>query len=431
MSKHTILFLAANPFGTDRLALDEEARTIQQALERSGHRDQFELVTRWAVQPLDMLQELRKLKPTIVHFSGHGGPGTPQRGDSVQRDVVAAQDDGGWPTEGLIFQDADGRPQLVSTAALARVFGAAGGSVKLVVLNACYSDAQATSLIAHVDAVVGMAGAIGDAAARAFAVGFYGGLGEGESVLAAYEQAYAAIGLDDRLGRWREQITFRVRDGFDAESIMLAGGGRHPRSGSLGALQFAVIGLGERRSLSGRTENLKFSFDGVFPTFDITLVNEGEGPVVATAIGLEVITLDFYTGPPDPEIGPRALSMPQIASPGMPTAGRVRATDHYVIVMAHVNYKAAWHAARNWQRNWLRNDLGQSLWHELPDPVYFEPLAPYRFELTLESHWVSTKNVCTLRLAIRSNCGVSHSDRIELWCPGFRQYRPPPVPIRR
>ena len=35
MRKHTILFLAANPSGTDRLALDREARAIQVELERS------------------------------------------------------------------------------------------------------------------------------------------------------------------------------------------------------------------------------------------------------------------------------------------------------------------------------------------------------------------------------------------------------------
>src|SRR4051812_30046366 len=72
MEKHTILFLAANPNGTDRLALDEEARAIEDELARSGHREQFEFVTRWAVRPLDLLHHLQKLKPTVVHFSGHG-----------------------------------------------------------------------------------------------------------------------------------------------------------------------------------------------------------------------------------------------------------------------------------------------------------------------------------------------------------------------
>jgi hypothetical protein len=44
--KHTILFLAANPLGTNRLALDHKARAIQVELERSGFRDSFELETR-------------------------------------------------------------------------------------------------------------------------------------------------------------------------------------------------------------------------------------------------------------------------------------------------------------------------------------------------------------------------------------------------
>jgi hypothetical protein len=81
----------ANPLGTDRLALDREARAIQAELERSGHRDRFELVTRWAVEPLDLLRELRKLKPTVVHFSGHGGQvaqGGARPGGSSYRDVV-------------------------------------------------------------------------------------------------------------------------------------------------------------------------------------------------------------------------------------------------------------------------------------------------------------------------------------------------------
>ena len=72
MRKHTILFLAADPGGTDRSALEREARAIQLELERSGYRDHFEFESRWAVEPLDLLRELRKLKPTVVHVCGHG-----------------------------------------------------------------------------------------------------------------------------------------------------------------------------------------------------------------------------------------------------------------------------------------------------------------------------------------------------------------------
>jgi hypothetical protein len=222
MTKHTILFLAANPSGTDGLALDREARAIQVELERSGFRDRFELTTRWAAEPLDLLRELRKLKPTVVHFSGHGGPGmagASPSGHAPRRDI-AVSFDRGEPQHGLVFQAADGGPQLVSTRALEDTFGAAGSSVRLVVLNACYSELQARALVAHVDCVVGMSGAIGDDAARSFAIGFYGGLGERESVAAACRQGRAAIGLEGL--RDGELPQLKVRDGVDASRLVLA-----------------------------------------------------------------------------------------------------------------------------------------------------------------------------------------------------------------
>lgn len=200
MAKQIILFLAANPLGSDRLALDQEARAIQVELERSRHRDQFELVTRWAAEPLDVLRELRKLRPTIVHFSGHAGSGitaSSRVSSPSSRDVNESNDSwsAGDPESGLLLHATDGRPQLVSSAALAETFRAAGASVRLVVLNACYSDAQAETLLAYVDCVVGMHGPISDDEARSFALGFYGGLIDGESIAVSYDQGIAAISL--------------------------------------------------------------------------------------------------------------------------------------------------------------------------------------------------------------------------------------------
>src|SRR3954465_9470544 len=182
MKKHTILFLAANPSGTDRLALDREARSIQVELERSGYRDCFEFVSRWAAEPLDLLRELRRLKPTVVHFSGHGGQRAPRDQPSSQavarvrrapgREVADDQErHGGELEHGLLFQGTDGRAQIVSSAVLGETFGAVSASVKVVVLNACYSDAHARALRAHVDCIVGMTGAIDGVSARIFAIG--------------------------------------------------------------------------------------------------------------------------------------------------------------------------------------------------------------------------------------------------------------------
>jgi hypothetical protein len=226
--KHTVLYLAANPLGKDRLALDREAHDIQAELERSGHREGFEFVTRWAVEPLDLLRELRKLRPTVVHFSGHGSrvgdrardPATGPHRDVVEPGVVEPGVVGGGPDHGLFFHGTDGQPRLVSTAALQDVFDAAGSSVKLVVLSACYSESQAAALLSRVDCVVGMRGSIGDDAARSFAIGFYGGLGERESVVAAYKQGCAAIrlqGLHDA-----ELPQLQARPGVDPARLILA-----------------------------------------------------------------------------------------------------------------------------------------------------------------------------------------------------------------
>jgi len=224
LKKHTILFLAANPCGTDRPALDREARAIQVELERSGYRDGFELETRWAAEPLDLLRELRRLRPTVVHFSGHGvqnGGREHQPGQPPRRDVVAGEPGlHGELQHGLLFHRAGGGAQVVSTEALERTIAAAGTSVKLVVLSACYSEAHAAALLAHVDCIVGMRGSIDDDAARSFAIGFYGGLGERESVAAAYAQGCAALGLEGLRDVDRPQLA--VRDGVDASQLVLA-----------------------------------------------------------------------------------------------------------------------------------------------------------------------------------------------------------------
>jgi hypothetical protein len=238
-----ILFLAANPQDTGRLALDQEARSIHVELKRSGFRDRFDFVTRWAAEPLDLLRELRELRPTVVHFSGHGTrPAAAtepaqttelaQTGEQVQtaepapnRDVVALGPRPGGG--GLVVNGANGHSQVISAEAIAQTLAAVGAQVRLVVLNACYSLPIADALLVHVDCVVGMSGAIHDDAARSFAIGFYGGLGEHESIAAAFKQGVAAIKLDGRPDAERPQL--QVRAGFDASQLILAAVSPSPR----------------------------------------------------------------------------------------------------------------------------------------------------------------------------------------------------------
>lgn len=246
MKPHVILFLAANPRDTGRLALDVEARAIQDELKGSA-RFRFEAV--WAAEPRDLLRAVRELRPTILHFSGHGGG--PDAASSGSRDLGAADDvpasrdsdapaspDVSSPADapasrnfgapgdaaasrdsGLILQGEHGA-QWVSGDAVADALGAAGASVKLVVLNACFTEPMATALLAHVDCVVGVTGAILDDAARHFATDFYGALGQQQSVASAVVQGRAALALAGLAGAGRVQLA--VRAGVDASQLVLA-----------------------------------------------------------------------------------------------------------------------------------------------------------------------------------------------------------------
>jgi DNA-binding MarR family transcriptional regulator len=168
----TILILAANPTGTERLRLDQEVKKIEQGLERSKRREQFKLVQKWAVTDDDLRRALLDHEPEIVHFAGHG-----------------------TGFDGLAFEDDSGQTQLISSDALSRLFELCADSVKCVVLNACYSEAQADAIAKHIDYVVGMKKAIGDEAAIKFAVGFYDALGAGREFEKAFKFGCSAIDL--------------------------------------------------------------------------------------------------------------------------------------------------------------------------------------------------------------------------------------------
>ena len=185
----TILILASNPRTTKRLRLDEEVKKIEQGLERSKRRDQFKLVVKLAVTDDDLRRAMLDNEPEIVHFSGHG-VGSGQGGSG--RDFVTDQED---ESGGLVFEDDSGQVQLISGESLSRLFELCSDTVKCVVLNACYSEAQADAIAEHIDYVVGMKKAIGDEAAIKFAVGFYDALGAGRDVEKAFKFGCIAIDL--------------------------------------------------------------------------------------------------------------------------------------------------------------------------------------------------------------------------------------------
>ena len=197
VSTRTILLLAANSRDASRLRLDEEVRDITLGLEQ--YRDRFSLQSKWAVRPRDIQRAMLGYNPQIVHFCGHG-KGVPSSSNATDRlqepgrkfipldqDLVSADE------TGLVFEDEVGNMKLIDEEALASLFRLFADRLECVVLNACYSEAQANAIAQHIPYVIGMSRAIGDRAAIEFAVGFYDALGAGRSIEFAYELACSAI----------------------------------------------------------------------------------------------------------------------------------------------------------------------------------------------------------------------------------------------
>ena len=199
--KHVILMFGANSLHGQRLALEREARTVQSEIDRARYRDQFELQTWWAAESLDLLAGLRRFRPSIVHFSGHGSQPTadPAPGHAVCRDIGSSVH--GNCCVGLCFQRPNGGVEVVSPGALKDTFRAVGASVRLVVLSACNSEPEARALRAHVDCVTWMRGPIQDDAAIHFATGLYGGIAGGDTIADAFDQGVAALHLKGLPGR--------------------------------------------------------------------------------------------------------------------------------------------------------------------------------------------------------------------------------------
>lgn len=207
MSEIRLLFIAANQSDPqrDRLSLEEESRQIEQKIALAQARDRFVIKKLLNARWNDLQQELQNFNPHIVHFSGHG------------------EDDGQ-----LYFLLDDGQPHPVRVSAIRRLFTALKDdptvpcALRLVVFNACYSEAQATAVVGNIDFAIGMSREIGDNVAVAFSAAFYTSIAGKRPVKTAFDFGLAAVDAFD-LGDLDEAKAFELfsREGVDAKTIVL------------------------------------------------------------------------------------------------------------------------------------------------------------------------------------------------------------------
>jgi CHAT domain len=191
-----ILFLASDPRDVGyRPNLDEEFKQIRKSIGASRLRNSFELACELGVQPAELVEAFSRHKPQIVHYSGHANQ------------------------KGLVLQNRVGRRTLVSKSTLAELFRVSGG-IRVVLLNACYSESQLDAIAKTVDFTIGMKGTIRDNNAITFASAFYRELASGRSINEAFEAAKVELRLQKAPKSKAPEL--RVREGADASAPFLA-----------------------------------------------------------------------------------------------------------------------------------------------------------------------------------------------------------------
>ena len=190
------VFFAANPLDLQPLRLDVEAREITAKVRASKYRDVLELIPVLATRPDDLLQALNTHRPQIVHFSGHG--------------TTAGE---------IVLVDDQGQAKPVTAQALKSLFTTFKDDIRLVILNACYSEKQAVAITSVIDCAVAINDAITDAAAIIFTGSFYRALGFGRSVRDAFDQGITALMLEGIAEEHKPQLL--VREDVDPSSLVL------------------------------------------------------------------------------------------------------------------------------------------------------------------------------------------------------------------
>jgi hypothetical protein len=188
--KNRLLIVSANPWPTARIVVDTETREIWERIQEGPCREQFDLHVQTALRPGDLQRLLLTYQPHIVHFIGHGNK-----------------------AKQLILEGTPGRAKTVDNGGLAQVFALYRRHLRLVVLNACFTQTLARAITETVDFAVGTNKGIGDKAGVAFAGAFYRALSFGKSVRDAFASAKAELGLT-RMPR-TQGIELFVRNGLN------------------------------------------------------------------------------------------------------------------------------------------------------------------------------------------------------------------------
>lgn len=193
-----VLLVSANPDRRHMLAVDNEAKRVHSVRGASLNRATIRIESLPDADLHEFSNSLQLHKPLVLHFSGHGA------------------------TDGsLLMRDHNGKKAFMHPDGVAQLILLDRGRLRVLVLNACYSNELAQLVTAEIDCVVGMTDAVSDGAAILFAQSFYKALFEGEDVARAFARSKAMVTAQHREESDVPLLTCRV--GVDPTNVRILG----------------------------------------------------------------------------------------------------------------------------------------------------------------------------------------------------------------
>ena len=194
------MFLAGSQANLLRGSPEEEFRAIRAKIRSSAYRERFSLDSSWAVRLADLSEILLEQRPHIIHFCGHG---------SHSGEILLVGD--------------GGAASPLGNEVLVELLRVLNDELRIVVLNACYTSAQARAIATVVDCAVGTSSVIEDSAGTEFASEFYQALGYGKSIQDAFDLALVRLmGLG--VANAKTLVKLYSRDGVKPSEVFLITG---------------------------------------------------------------------------------------------------------------------------------------------------------------------------------------------------------------
>lgn len=144
-----ILVFASDPTEGKKLNIAGELKGIESAINDSPYRETIHLRVVWNTAPEDILYEICKYQPRIVHYSGRG------------------------TNRGLILHSSINKSRLLDHNLFLTILSMVKNEVEMLYMNSCFSSVKSIKIVNEIEQLICLKGYADDKAAVLFPGLFY------------------------------------------------------------------------------------------------------------------------------------------------------------------------------------------------------------------------------------------------------------------